>query len=347
MTAVMVVYAASLLFRPVLYRLRTRPLEHAAAGAIVREHGRSSLDFFKVWPDKSYFFSASGRAFLAYGCAGGFALVLGDPVGPAGEIEPVVRQFARFCDDNGWGFAFYQTLPDFVPDYRRCGLSTLKLGDDAVVDLRSFNTDGPGNKGLRSAVHKIGRLGYEARRHDPPLSDGLLADLQRVSDEWLQTPGHRERGFTLGRFDRDYLRDCPVYVVADKNGIAQAFVNVIPSSVGRETTIDLMRHRKDLPHGVMDFLLARLLFDSRDRGFERFAFGLAPLSGFGAAESASTEERAIHAFFTRLTFIFRYAGIRAYKAKFATGWEPRYIVHRGSLDLPRVAVTLARLSEIR
>ena len=44
--------------------LRVAPQEHAAAVEIVREHGRSSLDFFKLWPDKSYFFGPSRRAFL-------------------------------------------------------------------------------------------------------------------------------------------------------------------------------------------------------------------------------------------------------------------------------------------
>jgi phosphatidylglycerol lysyltransferase len=97
----------------------------------------------------------------------------------------------------------------------------------------------------------------------------------------------------------------------------------------------------------MDFLLVKLLFQSRDRGFQRFSLGLAPMSGFQAKEDASPEERAIHAFFQHLTFVFSFTGLRAYKSKFATDWEPRYVVYRNALDLPRVAVTLARVSEIR
>jgi phosphatidylglycerol lysyltransferase len=108
-----------------------------------------------------------------------------------------------------------------------------------------------------------------------------------------------------------------------------------------------MRRRSTAPNGVMDFLLVKLLFHSRDQGFDRFSLGLAPMSGFQAREDASPEERAIHFFFHRLTFIFSFGGLRAYKAKFATAWEPRYIVYRNVLDLPRVAVTLARVSEIR
>ena len=82
MSATVVVYALTLLFRPVLYRLRVAPQERTAAGEIVHQHGRSSLDFFKLWPDKSRFFPLSKRAFLAYSVAGGFALVPGRPCRP-------------------------------------------------------------------------------------------------------------------------------------------------------------------------------------------------------------------------------------------------------------------------
>jgi phosphatidylglycerol lysyltransferase len=347
MTMVMVAYALTLFFRPVLYRLRIVPQERAAAAAIVRQHGRASLDFFKLWPDKSYFFSSSRRTFLAYSVGGGFALVLGDPVGPEDEIEETVRGFAEMCTKNGWGFAFYQTLPDFLPVYARCDLSKLKLGEDAIVDLRTFTLDGPERKGLRQAVHKTERQRIEVRNYDPPLSDQLVAELESVSNDWLQIPGRRERQFTLGRFDRDYIRNSPVLVAAARGGPVQAFVNRITSSRKGEATIDLMRRRRSAPNGVMDFLLIKLLLHCRERGFDRFSLGMAPMSGFQPKEDASPEERAIHFFFRHLTFIFSFGGLRAYKAKFATTWEPRYIVYRNVLDLPRVAMTLARVSEIR
>ena len=105
--------------------------------------------------------------------------------------------------------------------------------------------------------------------------------------------------------------------------------------------------RAAAPNGVMDFLLVNLLSKSRDQGFERFSLGMAPMSGFREKEGASPEERAIHFFFRHLTFIFSFAGLRAYKAKFATDWEPRYVVYRHIPDLPRVALTLAKVSEIR
>jgi len=58
------------------------------------------------------------------------------------------------------------------------------------------------------------------------------------------------------------------------------------------------------------------------------------------------EERAIHTFFQHLNFLFSFKGILTYKAKFATSWEPRYVIYRNVLDLPRLAVALRRISEL-
>jgi phosphatidylglycerol lysyltransferase len=347
MTGLMVAYSATLIYRPVRYRLHTLPHERAAAQAIVRDHGRCPLDFFKSWPDKSYFFSSSRRSFLAYSVAGSFALVLADPVGPEEDIEATIAEFSRYCTENGWSLAFYQALPDFLPIYARCGFSRLKLGDDAIVDLSRFTLDGKDRRSLRIAVHKIERQGVSVRRYDAPLGDDVLAELEAISNDWLRIPGRRERQFSLGRFDTEYVRRCPVVVATTPDGVMQAFVNVIPSPRKGETTVDLMRRRGEAPNGLMEFLLVKVLAASREQGFERFSLGLAPMSGFHAGENASPEERAIHFFFQHLRFVFSYAGLRAYKAKFATHWEPRYVVYRNALDLPRMALTLARVSEIR
>lgn len=347
MTATALLYSGYTLFRPALYRLRTLPQERGLATAIVERHGRSSLDYFKTWPDKSFFFSASRRAFLAYRAAGGFVVVLGDPVGPDDEIAAIVAEFAAFCLENDWRLAFYQTLPDFLPLYRRAGLRKFKVGDDAIVDLRAFDLEGRARKSLRSVVRRLEAAGVHPLWHDPPIPDAVLDELRAVSDEWLRIPGRRERQFTLGRFNPDYVRSTPVFTVSGHDGAVLAFANVIRSFRPAEATIDLMRRRTSAPNGIMDYLLVKLFERDRREGYERFNLGMVPMDGFVAQEHASAEERAVHACIQRFTFLFSYKGLKAFKAKFATAWEPRYVVYRRALDLPRLALALARVSEIR
>jgi lysylphosphatidylglycerol synthetase-like protein (DUF2156 family) len=56
------------------------------------------------------------------------------------------------------------------------------------------------------------------------------------------------------------------------------------------------------------------------------------------------QERAIHIFFQQCERIFSFQGLRFYKAKFATNWEPRYVVYRNALDLSLLPFALARVS---
>jgi phosphatidylglycerol lysyltransferase len=347
LSGAVIIYAGFAFFRPVLYRYRTLPRERALAKEIVERHGRSALDYFKLWPNKAYFFSASKSCFVAYSVGANCAIALGDPVGPTEEIAETISGFRQFCADNGWGAAFYQTLPDFLPMYRRLGFKKLKIGDAAIVDLHDFSLEGRAKKRLRSRINQLEKEGLRLNYYDAPLSDALLKQLHEVSNEWLRLPGRREHAFSLGRFEPAYLRSTPVAAVEDARGRVLAFVNIIPSYQPGEATIDLMRHRTDAPNGVMDYLFVKLLLRDRDAGYARFNFGMAPMSGFQEREEASAMEWAVYQFFQRLTFLFSFGGLKAYKAKFATRWEPRYMIYRHPLDLPKVGLALGEVAKLK
>jgi len=336
------VYSSFVLFRPVLYQFRIVAREQVLAREIVQQYARAPLDLFKLWPDKSYFFSPSRRCVIAYRVANNTAIALGDPVGPEEEIGATAREFMEMCRENGWAVAFYQTLPDFLPVYLRSGLKKLKIGDDAMVDLLDFSLEGKSKRELRSKVRQLEAMGIQTREFQPPVPDAIIAQLKTVSEHWLQIPGRRERGFTVGQFDPDYLRSKSVLVVLDSAGTVLAFINLI--FVDRsEITGDLMRRRTDAPNGIMDYLFIKLFLYARERGYARVSLGMAPMTGFDEREEATAEERAIHGLFQRLDFLFSFRGLHHYKAKFATSWEPRYLIYRNALELPRTAFALRRL----
>jgi phosphatidylglycerol lysyltransferase len=347
MTLMAMAYALFAVFRPVVYRFRTYPNERKLAEDLTGKYGRSSLDFFKYWPDKAYFFSESRQCFIAFRVGGGYAVVLGDPVGPETEIESIIRKFVEFCTNNDWRIAFHQTLPDFLPIYKKLGFRKLKIGDDAIVDLSTFTLDGKEAKKLRHEINQLEKQGVRFAHYDPPLSSEIMSQLKQVSNGWLQIPGRRERGFTLGFFDHDYMRSTPVYTAVDATGKILAFMNGIPSFCKGEATIDLMRHLPDAPPGIMDYLFIKLFFAKKAEGYKRFNLGMAPMAGFNEHEEASAEERAVYYFMHHLNFIFSYQGLLHYKAKFATIWEPRYTIYRNVLNLPRVARAISEVLEIR
>jgi phosphatidylglycerol lysyltransferase len=340
-------FAAFSLFRPLDYRLRTLPRERRAAEEILKEHAASSLDYFKLWPDKSYFFSSSGGSFVAYGVASGGAVSLGDPVGPEEEFWDVVADFVRFCRDSGWTAAFFETSPDLLPVYRKAGLRKIKIGEEAVVELEHFAKETARRKGFRYTRRRfVEREGCSFSRHMPPHPKGLLEEVEEVSREWLSLPGRRERGFTLGAFDRRYVNETPLALVRSAEGRLLAFANEVPSYHAEEATIDMMRHRRGAPNGTMDFLLLELMLALAEEGYRTFNLGLAPLSGVGDHPEAPVQERALGLTAGQLSRFFSYKGLSDYKAKFGPRWEDRFLVYDGGAPgLIRTGVAIARLTE--
>jgi phosphatidylglycerol lysyltransferase len=132
--------------------------------------------------------------------------------------------------------------------------------------------------------------------------------------------------------------------VVDPAGTVLAFINLIAVD-NVEITGDLMRRRGHAPNGIMDYLFVQLFRYAKERGFARVSLGMAPMTGFQEDEEATAEERAIHWLFQKFNFLFSFRGLYHYKAKFATSWEPRYLIYESFMQLPRIALALRRLSE--
>lgn len=345
LSLLLVGYGLFALFRPMLYRLHTLP--HERARMLLQHYGRNALDNFKLWPDKSYFFNPTQDCFIAYRVAAHTALTLGDPIGPPDQLAATIRAFKRYCENQGWAIAWHQTLPDCLPLYQQAGFKKLKIGDDAIVDLTQFTLAGTRFKRFRQRAGQLEKQGVTFRHYAAPLPDELIERLREVSDEWLQVPGKRERAFTLGRFAPAYLRTTEVFTAEDQNGRVLAFVNLLPSYHTGEATIDLMRHRLQPPNGIMDYLFVKLFGWCQAHGYTRFNLGMAPMAGFAERETASAAEKAVHAFFQRLNFLFSFSGIKQYKAKFADTWEPRYLIYRNIFDLPKIGLALGQITELK
>ena len=320
--------------------------ECVRAAEIVGQYARSPLDLLKLWPSKRYVFSASGDCVIAYAVANGTAIALGDPVGPEAEIEPTTRRFVQLCKKERWAVAFYRTLPDFLPTYRRLQLRKLKIGDDAIVELSRFSLEGRTKRDIRSKTRQLEAQGLKVVEYDPPLPSAIIAQLKNVSDEWLMIPGRRERTFAVGYFNFDYLQSTPLLAAVNVSGKMLAFINLIFVDKD-ELSGDLMRRRPNAPNGIMDYLFFKLLQYAKEREYRKVSLGLAPMTGFQEEEHATVEERVIHALLQKLDFLFSFRGLYRYKAKFATSWEPRYLIYENMLQLPRTALALHRLSETK
>lgn len=334
-------YGLFMLVRPVVVRQPARPDERARARAIVEAHGCSSLARFALFDDKSYFFSPGGSV-VACVVKGRVALALADPIGPEGDLAPTVVAFKDHCARNDWTPAFYQVPLNHLDVYKAAGFRALCVGREGVVDLATFTLAGNANKDLRTAVNRLTRLGHRTEVHPPPLSDDLLNELRTLSDEWLTMMRGRELRFATGWFDDDYIRHSVVIAVHTPDGHISAFANVVPEYRRSEATVDLMRRRREVVNGAMDFLFVAMLAWAKERKYAAFSLGLSALAGVGEHSDDPVVERALRYIYEHVNRFYNFKGLHAFKDKFRPCWEPRYLIYPGPATLPAVAAALVR-----
>jgi phosphatidylglycerol lysyltransferase len=292
--------------------------------------------------DKALLFDEERSAFVSYGVQGRTWVALGDPVGPAERFSGVVRSFLERCDDFGGVPVFYEVGPSHLHCYADFGLTFAKIGEEAKVDLGAFTMDGPHAAKLRQAVHRLERDRSTFRIVESSCVPEIIDRLRAVSDEWLAEKAVAEKGFSLGHFDEAYLLRFPVAVI-ERDGRIQAFANIWPGAERLELSVDLMRHGRDAPNGVMEALFVHLMQWGKEQGYRWFALGMAPLSGFETSPLAPLWNRVGAFVYAHGESLYNFQGLRAYKEKFHPVWEPRYLAYPGGLRLPRVLADVSAL----
>ena len=337
-----ITYALLMLLKPVFVRDSTEPRERQRAREIVEKYGCSSLAAFTLLSDKSYYFSPSGHSVIAYVPKGRGAIALGDPIGPIEDRKEVIVAFQQFCQRNDWYPAFYQTLPDEIDIYKSLGFKVLNIGKEGVVDLNAFSLQGKAGKNLRTPLNRMTKMGYKVKFYQPPISHDLLRQMKPVSDEWLQMVQGSEKHFSLGWFDETYLRECEIAVVYSPNSEIVAFTNLVPEYQLNEITNDLMRYRRAIENGMMDFLFISMFQHYKEIGYDSFNIGLSVLAGVGETAESRRLEKVLRYLYKHLERFYNFQGLYAYKDKFHPRWEPRYLVYPSLTALPDVVVALIR-----
>ncbi len=339
------IVALRLLLLPVP-RMRRETLETCArdVGRIL-EGARDANANLALLGDKSFFFSESRASFVMFAESGRTIVVMGNPVGDPAEFPALLWEFYEQASGQGGRVAWYEVSASLIPVFLEFGSRLYKIGEEAIVDLASFSLDGHRGKNFRTARNRMAREGFSFEVLPADAVSRELSALRKVSDEWLASKRSREKGFSLGFFDAEYLSRFPCAVVR-KDGRIAAFANLWPAPVSGELSIDLMRHVDAAPNGIMEFLFVEIMLWGKDRGYRSFNLGVAPLSGVEARRSAPMWNKAVSLIFKKGEGIYNFQGLRAYKDKFGPSWSPVYVAvpsSAGMADLALIAADIALL----
>lgn len=314
-----------------------------AAEDLLKQHGKSALDYFKTYPDKLLFFNADRTAFISFKITRHFAIVLEDPVAANDEQKrEMVALFEVFCQENGFISAYYRVPESSLEFYKSLGRKSIPIGEEAILDLTSFSLQGGKMKTTRSAVNRLVAEGFQLKVYKNPVKLGLIQKLETVSDEWLRELNQKEVAFTQGVFDASILKEQTILTIEDQEEKVYAFLNLIPDYAPGEATYDLIRKVTDAPNGVLDMLLSMTFLYLKDEGYQSVNMGLAPLSGM---EDVNVTQKTIKYAYENFKIFGQFKGLRRYKEKFMPRWEKKYLIYSHNYHLLQVPRALKRISE--
>ena len=292
--------------------------------------------------DKAILKSKDEHGFVMYQSIGDSLIAMGDPVGDAASRNQLRWAFRELADRRGLNCVFYQIGSQDLERYLDLGLSLVKVGEEAIVDLDAFTLEGGARATLRGARNRALREGLRFTVVPAYEVGDWLEELKRISDDWLQDKAGAEKGFSLGYFDAGYLARFPCVLVF-RGDQPVAFANLWLAPAGHELSVDLMRQTRDAPVGVMDYLLIETMLWGKAQGYHAFNLGMAPLTGMARHRLASRWQRILDLIARRGQRFYNFEGLRRYKAKFAPHWRPRYLAAPGGLALPGILLDVTRL----
>jgi lysyl-tRNA synthetase, class II len=334
-----------LLFRP----FRAEPTaagDRERAAELVQERGSDSLAYFALRQDKSYFFSVSGKSFLAYRVVAGTALVAGDPIGDTSERHELVAEFRRVAHAKGWRVAIAGSSSDSLADYTGLGFKSLYLGDEAVIKPSEFSLDGRAIRKVRQSVSRLEKNGYEVRILSiADTGPELRTQLCAVSREWRGN--WPERGFTMAMDALWAYPDSVLVVAEDASGRIGGFLHLVPSPACGGWSLATMRRRRDTPNGLMEFLIVEAIEWARAHDVRELSLNFAVFAkALGATAESPLTLRVLRAVLLRFDRFFQLDRLHSFNRKFFPDWRPRFVCFERWTDAPLVALAYLHVEQL-
>jgi len=292
--------------------------------------------------DKELLFNEARSSFIMFIKEGRSWVSLGDPVGDEKEAEEMVWEFYDQCTDNDNWPVFYHVGRDYLEYYVDLGLTLFKMGEEARVPLTNFDVQQSLEEQVRRNYLQVKNAGYEWQIIPNAYFNDYIPELKAISDASIHHQNKRERGFSVGYFDEDYLKNFPIAVIKKGDRLI-GFSNILQSADQFELATDLLRYRPEAPEQVIDYMLVNVMLWGQRQDFQWFNLGMAPFSGMDEHDFSPGWNKLADFIYTYGENFYGFKTIRAYKSQFYPVWEPKFLVCPGGLVLPRVLSNLTNV----
>jgi phosphatidylglycerol lysyltransferase len=313
-----------------LLRLRE---QYDGGGDLYNRFGRAShnsLAYLARRSDVSRFVDPQGRGAVTYRQVGRVAVQVGAILAAPADREAVYRGFREHCQAQHLLPAAVALAAEERPIAAGCGMRTISIGTEAVVDLASFSVENLAKK-MRWAQRSLSKRGFSA----VVLSAAQISAQQRVAldkidAEWREARGGQMHGccMTLGRFPTHSDPDCLIGILNDPERRPIAYLTLLPGGEGYYS-LDLTRRVRAAPNATMEVLMIEVLSALKQRGASAVSLNFSTFSSL-------TSTRPGHAALKLAGQAVQLGSLEAFNAKFRPHWEPRYMAFSSWLALPDV-----------
>ncbi len=303
------------------------------AGDLYNRFGRkshNSLAYLARRNDVSTFLHPLGLGAVTYRRVGRVALQVGAILAPPDARQSVYESFRDYCREQRLIPAAVALAQEERPIARACGMHTVNIGTEAVVDLGDFAVDRLAKK-MRWVQRSLTKRGFTARvlsAADVTAQERVALDA--IDNEWRDNRGGQLHGccMTLGRFPTHSDPDCRIGIAFGPAGTPVAYLTLLPGGEGYYS-LDLTRRSRSAPNAIMEFLMIEVLSSLQRQGATTVSLNFSTFSSL-----AST--RAGHAVLKFAGKAVQLGSLEAFNAKFRPGWTPRYLACPSWLVLPDV-----------
>jgi len=337
--------ALALWLRPFSQAVAQTVGERRVARALVDAYGSDSLSFFALRRDKSYFFSPTRRAFLAYRVVAGAALISSDPVGAEEEFDALLAEFRRVAHTHGWRVAVLGASDAHLESYRRLGMRAIPIGEEAVMRPDEFSLEGRAIRKVRQSVTRLTKAGYRLRVvAAEDADDALRGELDAVSTAWRGN--QPERGFTMS-IDDLYVPGTVFALAEDEHGRLGGFLHLAPTAACCGWSLSTMRRRPDAPNGLTEFLIVETLAWAKEQGSQEVSLNFCAFAEFISPERAVTlSRRVLRRALLAADNVFQLERLYSFNRKFFPEWRPRYLIVEKLSDLPLVGIAYLHVEQL-
>ncbi len=270
-----------------------------------------------------------------------------DPVGEPQAAASLLEQARWLAQQSGKQLVILGASPAVKERAERLGYGSLQVGAEQFFDLHQFTTKGKRGEKVRLACNHARRLGAEAREFFPTRVESDRRAMLEVEERW--------KGAREARRNDSFLRTAPLENAAyrryfavempsqDGRKLMQSFLVCSPVSARGWYLQDLVR-LPDAPRGATELVSMTAMQTFQREGFDFVSMGIVPML---ETEPTRSEPRGLSSMaarwcIERFNHLYRFAGLRQFRAKFAaTTCEAVYVAHWPRLVTPWLAYDVA------